>query len=118
MSLESTIFDTLKGFVANRVYPDVAPAGTPTPFYTYQQVGGSAINFLDAAVPGKENARMQINSWAATRKEAKALALQAANALRVVASLQTTVLGAQVSVYEPDTGLRGSRQDFSMWYTP
>lgn len=116
MSLESEIFDALKGFVANRVYPDVAPELATRPYITYQAVGGAGLNFVDPTVPSKKNARMQINVWADTRGAASTLARQVEDALRVVTSLQTTVLGAAVSVYEPETKLKGTHQDFSFWF--
>jgi hypothetical protein len=101
--------------VTNRVYPDVAPELTARPYITYQQVGGSGVNFVAAAVPSKKNSRFQINVWADSRSSAAALAIQVEDALRVVAALQTTVLGAPVAMYDPETKLRGSRQDFSFW---
>lgn len=115
MSVESQIFDALKGLVANRVYPDVAPDVVVKPYITYQSVGGSAINFLGSEIPGKSNARVQINVWADTRSAASTLALQVESALRGTTALQTSVMGAAVSIYEPETKLRGSRQDFSVW---
>lgn len=116
MSLESTIFDALKGLVSNRVYPDVAPESATRPYITYQAVGGQAVNFLDTTVPSKKNARIQINTWADTRQAAAALSRQVEDTLRGVAALQTQVLGAPVSIYEMDTKLRGARQDFSVWF--
>jgi Protein of unknown function (DUF3168) len=115
MSIESTVYATLQGLVAGRVYPDVAPENTVRPYCTYQAVGGTAINFMDQAQPGRVNARVQVNVWADTRGQASVLARQAEDALRGVAALQTTVLGAPVSIYETDTRLRGTQQDFSFW---
>lgn len=114
MSIESQIFDSLKTLVSNRCYPDIAPELTTRPYITYQQVGGEGINFIDSTIPSKKNARFQINVWADTRASAATLASQVEDALRASA-LQTTVLGAPVASYDPDTGLRGSRQDFSFW---
>lgn len=116
MSLESAIFDALKGLVSNRVYPDVAPENTTRPYITYQQVGGQAVNFLDTTVPSKKNARIQINTWADTRQGAAVLSRQVEDTLRGVAALQTQALGAPVSIYEMETKLRGTRQDFSVWF--
>lgn len=116
MSLESTLFDALKGLVGSRVFPDVAPENTTRPYITYQQVGGQAVNFLDTTVPSKKNARIQINTWADTRQSAAALSRQVEDTLRSVAALQTQALGAAVSIYEMDTKLRGARQDFSVWF--
>ena len=128
MSVESTIFNALKGLVSNRVFPDVAPDLTVRPYITYQQVGGKAVNFLAQAAevtvgsppatifPSKANARIQVNVWADTRAAASALAKQVEDALRAVTALQTSVEGAPIALYEVDTKLRGTMQDFSFWF--
>ena len=115
MSAESIIFDTLRGLVADRVFPDVAPEGTARPYCTFQQVGGAVVNFIDGGIPSKRNGRYQINCWADTRLQAAMLARKAEDALRAALTLQTTVLGAPVAEYEEDTKLYGARQDFSLW---
>ena len=116
MTVESSIFDALKTLVNNRVYPDIGPENAVLPYITFQQVGGSSINFIDPTSPSKKNSRFQVNVWAATRSSASTIAAQAEEALRSATALQTTVLGAPVSSYEPETKLRGARQDFSFWY--
>lgn len=116
MSVEGLIFTTLRTLVSDRVYPDLAPQDvTALPRITYQQVGGQAVNFLEAALPDKRNGRFQVNVWAATRLQASSLARQAAAALKTEAALNTTILGELVAVYEPDTRLYGTLQDFSFW---
>lgn len=114
MSMESIIFAAIKDLVGNRVYPEVGPAGVGRPYITYQQVGGEPVNFIDSAVPSKKNARVQINVWSDGRPEAATIARQAEDALRA-APLQTTVLGAFTSTYEPTPKLYGTMQDFSFW---
>lgn len=114
MTIEASIYNALKGLVGNRVFPDVAPATTARPYMTYQQVGGTAVNFLGATVPGKRNARIQINCWADTRLAAANLARQAEDAL--IVGLKAHVIGSQVAVYEDDTKLYGTMQDFSIWF--
>ncbi len=116
MTVESDIFDALKGLVANRVYPDIAPSPVAKPYITYQQVGGEGVNYLSSAAPNKKNGRFQVNCWGDTRAQAATLARLVEDTLRGAASLQTTVLGAAVAIYEPDTKLRGARQDFSFWF--
>ena len=116
MTVESVIFDSLKGLVSNRVYPDLAPTMPTKPYVTYQQVGGQAVNFLDTTVPGKKRSRFQVNVWGDTRSQVSALAGQVEDALRAVVALQTVIEGAPIATYEPDTKLRGSMQDFSFLY--
>ena len=115
MSAESQIFDALKSLVSNRVYPDLAPDVVTKPYIVFQQVGGSAVQFVDPTVPSKKNSRMQVSVWGDTRAQVSALAVQVEDTLRGVTALQTVVLGAPVAIYESDTKLRGSQQDFSIW---
>lgn len=115
MTAESIIFATLRGLVADRVFPDVAPEGTARPYCTYQQVGGAAVNFTDGGIPSKRNGRYQINCWSDSRPQAALLARSVESALRPVPTLLTTVLGGPVAEYEEDTKLFGTRQDFSFW---
>lgn len=116
MSFEPQVFTALAGLVDGRVWPDIAPERVEKPYITHQQVGGDAVNYTEGAIPDRRNARIQINVWAETREEAAALAEQVENALRPLRELQVTVLGARISLYEPETKLRGTRQDFSIWY--
>ena len=116
MSAEHIIFAALSGLVGGRVYPDVAPQSAALPRIVYQQVGGLAVDHQEGKPADLENARMQIVCWAADRDTASALAKQVEDALLAApAPVQATRLGARVSVVDDDTGLRGARQDFSVW---
>ena len=117
MSLESNVFDALKSLVSNRVYPDVAPLGTAAPYITYQQVGGTAENFLESTPVGKRNARIQISCWATTRQASNNLARSAEDAL-VNSTMKAFVLGAFIAAYEDSLNppIYGTNQDFSVWY--
>lgn len=117
MSVETTIFEALRGLVNDRVFPDVAPEETQRPYITYQQVGGESVNFVDATVPTKKNGRWQINVWADSRLDAAPLARLVEDTLRVIPELQTTVLGAPIARYDEETKLRGMTQDFSFWFS-
>lgn len=115
MSAESIIFATLRGLVADRVYPDVAPEGSELPRIVYQQAGGQPVQYAEGPLASQENARMQIACWAATRDAATTLAKQVEDALVAAPGCTVQPIGQRVSVYEEDTGLRGARQDFSVW---
>ena len=92
------------------------PDAVVVPYITWQQVGGTPVNFLDTAtLPSKANGRFQINTWAATRAEALTLAKQVENAVRATTSLQPAVLSQPVATTDEETGRKGYRQDFSLW---
>lgn len=116
MTVEELIHTALSPLVSSRVIADLALEGTPLPYITYQQVGGEAINFIDPTNPNKSNGRFQISVWATNRTECARIARQAEAELRQ-APLQTTVLGAMTAIYEPQTKIHGSQQDFSFWFS-
>ena len=91
-------------------------AGAGLPRIVFQQVGGLAVDHQEGKPADLENARMQITCWSAERDQSTALAKQVEDALLAApAPVQATRLGARVSVVDDDTGLRGARQDYSMW---
>lgn len=114
MSLETD----LAALIASRcprVFADVAPLDTATPYVTWQQVGGSAINFTDDLVPTTRNARVQITVWDESRLAANALMLQLEADLIVSAAFQARAESAGMAANDGDTDLRGFMQDFSIW---
>ena len=117
MSLESDIFSALTTLVGGRVFPEFAPYSTAKPFIVYQQVGGSAENFLEATVVGKKNARIQVSCWTTTRQSANNLARQVEAAL-VTSTLKAYVMSAFIAAFEDQVtpNLYGTHQDFSIWY--
>lgn len=115
MSAEAAIVPLLTGLVSGRIYPDVAPSGAALPRIVYQQIGGQSINFTEGTLPDKENARMQVVCWAATRLAAINLAKQVEAAIVAATGFQATPIGARISGYEQDTNLYSSMQDFSIW---
>ncbi len=117
MSVESLIFDTLKGLVSNRVYPDIAPEGvTALPRITYFQVGGRGLNFVENVPVGKKNGVFQVTCWGATRLQVAALSRQVEDALKSEDDLYPFIEGAPVAIHEPDTKLFGTAQRFSFWF--
>ncbi|MDR5801201.1 DUF3168 domain-containing protein [Caballeronia sp. LZ001] len=114
-SAESIVYTATRGLVADRVYPDVAPASVAKPYITYQAVGGVDETTFDG-LNEQQNQRMQVNVWATTRAAAGALMQQVLQAL-TAAPVRGTPIGSPVSEYEDDTKLYGSRLDISIWFT-
>jgi hypothetical protein len=63
MSIEATIFSTMQALVPT--WPTVAPAGTPTPYATFQLVGGADVSGYEADGTGAKFGRWQIDCWGA-----------------------------------------------------
>lgn len=116
MTIEELVFQALGDLAGGRIFPDFAPADTPTPYITYQVVGGAPLNFLTGDKPGKSNARVQISCWSQNRIEASNLGAQIEDAIRESTLLQPEVVTGRSSTFDEETQYRGSTQDFSLFY--
>ncbi|MBI3103240.1 MAG: DUF3168 domain-containing protein [Burkholderiales bacterium] len=114
MSMEADLAVALKA-LCTRVYPDTAPAATPTPYITWQALGGESIYTLSNAPIDKRRTLMQVNVWAASRLQATTLSRDIEAALAGTAAFVATPTGEPMSVYETDTKLYGSIQRFDIW---
>lgn len=115
MTVEEHMQTTLGALAGGQVYPDVAPEGTAAPYIVFQQVGGQGLNHTEGTLPTAENCRMQLATWCESRIQATTLAQQAEALLLAATAFQATTLGNRTSLLDEDTGLRGARQDFSVW---
>lgn len=115
MTVEERLQAVLGTLAGGRVYPDVAPQGTEAPYIVFQQVGGQSLNYTEGSVPTEENCRIQLATWGPRRTEVTTLAQQAEALLLAAPAFQATTLGNRTSLLDDDTGLRGARQDFSVW---
>jgi hypothetical protein len=116
MSVESDLNTLLKA-ICPRVFPDVAPAGTATPYVTWQGIGGESVNFLDNTTGDKRNTFMQINVWSQTRLQALQTIRDIENAMRAAPTFVCRPSGEPISQYEEDTQLYGAFQRFDIWST-
>lgn len=114
MTVEADILAVVQPLCA-RTFPDFAPVTTALPYCTFQQIGGEAVNYVDNTEPDRENAEFQVNVWAGTRKEAKALIKQIAAALRAASTFTARPTSAPVSDFDADMKRYGARQDFTVW---
>lgn len=114
MTLEEKLFAALTA-ICPRVFQDFAPTNTPRPYVTFQQIGGETVEFLDRAVASKENAYVQVNVWADTRKEAKGTIQQIEVALVQATEFQASPQAAPSNDFDPDMDRYSSMQDFSVW---
>jgi hypothetical protein len=119
--IDDLIFAVLRSLAPNadgsaRVFPDIAPKGTPRPYITYQSVGGQPVVTLDGADETR-NCRMQVNVWADQRGNARAT-MESVISTLCGDPVDAVPLGDPESIYEEDTKLYGSRLDFSIWYQP
>lgn len=110
------ILKTLLGPLVNgRVSPDSTPDNPVFPLIVYQQVGGQALAFTEKRLPDHQHARMQIVVWSKSRLEASQL-IRAAERAIIESPYPSEAYGAAVSDYNAELKLRGSRQDFGIWF--
>jgi hypothetical protein len=115
MTLEALLVQVLKQF-SPRTYGDFASPTTPRPYITFQQIGGDVIVPLGREVPNKENVVVQINVWADSRSEAKAMIKAIDAALVLTTDFQAKPVSAPQSDFDADIPVYCSRQDFSIWH--
>lgn len=113
MSIESDLFALLKS-INPRTYPDVAPAGTATPYVTWQQIGGQSMRYGDNTADSRYPL-IQVNVWSRSRMEASAMIRQIEDAICASSAFQATPQGEPLSTYESDTLLYGSIQRFEIF---
>lgn len=114
MGFEVEIYNTLKGLVGNRIFPDVAPLSTQRPYITWQKIGGRSINYTDNTIPTEQHSRVQINVWADTRLSANNIAKQVEDALRQATNISAAPEAESMADHDPDLNLYGTIQDFSI----
>ncbi|WP_025917674.1 DUF3168 domain-containing protein [Herminiimonas sp. CN] len=111
MSIETSISAALSALVAGRVYPAGSVPATPTaPYIVYQSITDRPENTLSSGVI-KRNKRVQIDGYAGTYAAMKTLetGIQAA-----MPSIGTELMTQ--NLYEPDTKLNRTLQEYSCWY--
>jgi hypothetical protein len=113
-SAESVTFGAIKTLAGGRVYPDVAPTGAALPRIVYQSVGGTDETTFDGA-DTLQNSRMQVSVWSTSRSEAATI-IQQVRAALTAEPVRGVPIGAPVSVFEDETKLFGSQQDYSIWF--
>ncbi len=117
MSVESDIFNALKGLVGNRCYPDIAPLGTLRPFICFEQTGGTALSNLDGSLPDKKHGRFEIGVYADTRSSCAAIALQVEAAMAAATTFTASAIHAPISDYASDVLIYSSTQNFGVYST-
>lgn len=108
---------TVVGLVGSRIYPNLAPQGTPAPFVVFRVVSDVPDNTLTGSASSTiVNSRVQIDAYAKRYLDAH----QAADAVDVVLSALAQVgLSAWREVtrdlYDNETGLHRVSADFSVF---
>jgi len=112
--MESDLVALLKT-LCPRVFPDVAPYETPTPYVTFQHIGGEPLRYVENTPTGIRHTMVQINVWSATRAEALTLIRAIEEALCASTAFTARPDSEPIGDVDGDTDRRGCLQDFSIW---
>ncbi|WP_213305960.1 DUF3168 domain-containing protein [Paraburkholderia sacchari] len=115
-SAEQLTRDVLLPLFPRRVFADQVDGNVPPPYAVFQAVGGVDETTFDG-LSDVQNSRMQVTVWTASRLEAAEL-MQGVLKVMTAGPVRAKPLGAPVSVRDIETGFRGSRVDFSIWFRP
>lgn len=111
MSIESMTFTTLSILVGGRVYPSGSvPSPIVAPYIVYQSITDRPQNTLNNGVV-KRNKRLQIDGYGTTFSAVKTL-----EAAIQIAMVQIGIEIMTQTLYEPDTKLNRTLQEYSCWY--
>ena len=116
MSIEFDIQTVLKPLASGGVFFDSAPFDTPKPYIVISQIGGQPVGYLESVSPDKKNGRFQINAWHNTRSTASALGRLIEKTLVESPLIRAEVMNGLAYRFDEETGLKGTEQDFSIWY--
>ncbi|MEV8518670.1 DUF3168 domain-containing protein [Dyella marensis] len=114
-TLEAALAALLGPLVAGRIYPDTAPDDPEFPLIIYQQVGGKAYQYLEKKLPDYRHARMQIMVWSKRRLEASRISLEVGR-LIIESPLIAESYGEPAWMPNDVLHIRGTRQDFGIWF--
>lgn len=106
--------DDLKALVGDRVFALIIPDGTYLPCVTFQRISGTPANTLGGR-SGLEEIEMQVDVWARTYAEAKAVA----KAVRDAVPARGAVFGAHLiqdsDTYESETNYYRITMEYTCW---
>lgn len=119
MAFEKTMIDLLGPLVGNRIWWDSLPEGMPLPtqiFIILQQVGGKSSWYLEKEnMPSHKHARLQVSVWGTNRLAIAPLQRTIENTI-ALSPLVAEVYGAPIGAFSGDIALKGSHQQFGIWF--
>lgn len=109
MDIATGIYDTLKGLVEDRVFPDEAPQGAPTPFIVFRMTSQEVIGTIHGTTVATIDT-YAVDVWDDTRSKTLALVDQVRTAMQDSA-LNSEYLGL-VWGADVEMGFEGCSVDF------
>jgi hypothetical protein len=112
VSFETDLHAVLDSVIADGFFPDFAPVGTPRPYGTWQQIGGPVLNPVSGDATGLRSVELQVNVWADTRLQARALIRAVEAAMRAAAAFDARPMDEPVDDFDAEIPVYGSLQSF------
>ncbi|MBC8638269.1 DUF3168 domain-containing protein [Caballeronia sp. EK] len=109
---EEQLFDLLDSVMPGKVFTPIAKTGTPEPYLIYQDITSLPQNSM-CGYANLDHVIWQVDSYASTRKEAKANMAAVLRALRAY-DPQPTIENMQ-SLYEVETRLNRRMVQVNTW---
>lgn len=111
--IQEQVVAVLGSIAGGRLFPNIAPNNTQTPYLVYLRIASAPQNTLADGAP-IDNTRMQIDCFDASYAGVLALAASVKAALK--ASTLVHVLLLEQDQYEFDARLHRVILDFSLWH--
>ena len=111
-ALEERLQSVLAPCASGGAHQDIAVQGVVAPYIVWQIVISPTNNSLSGA-SDVQNARVQVDAYAATPAARHALALAVLTAM-AAATFQNVQISGQ-NLYEPEVGLHRALLEFSVW---
>ncbi|MCD2164284.1 DUF3168 domain-containing protein [Comamonas koreensis] len=115
MAVEDSLTALLESILPD-VFPDMAEEPMPAEFVVYQFVPGEVVKTIANDAPELRNSQVQLTVWTKTRRRSNALMRQIEDLLIQTEVFQARPMASMESDSDADLKLRGSRQDFSIWW--
>lgn len=106
--------EKLDGLVGGKVFAIVVPKGTRLPCVSFQRISGRPTHVL-GGFSGLEHITVQIDVWATTLSEAKAVAKAVRDAMPARGPEWGARLSGDADLYESETNYFRIRMEWSVW---
>jgi hypothetical protein len=118
--LEESIFahlstsTALTAMVSTRIYPAMLPENCELPALSYQRISNTPQNTMSGH-SGLDNPRIQIDCWATSYGDAKAIGDKTRKAMGAATTFRALQLSDQ-DIIEPELEIYRVSMDFSCWF--
>lgn len=107
--------ETLASLVGNKIFALMIPQGTKLPCVTFQRIAGMPANTLNG-FSGLEKIIVQIDSWALSLSQAKAISKAIRAAMPQHSNVWSAHLDSDADLFEDGANYYRISQDWTVWF--